>query len=193
MHYLETERLLLRQWLDKDFLPFAAMNADPIVRKYFPSLLTADQSHASIKSFQEAIIQKGFGLWALELKDSGEFLGFCGLQVPSFHAHFTPCIEIGWRLAKEYWGNGYATESAKKCLSFAFKTLNVPEIVSFTAIDNWPSRRVMQRIGMQRNPQDDFEHPLVDDEHPLKKHVLYRVSKIQWIDMQKSFLNEYQL
>lgn len=175
MDELETERLVLRRWRDSDREPFAALNADPEVRRYFPDLLTREQSDASVDRIEAAFERDGFGLWALEVRDRGEFIGFTGLAPVDFEAHFTPAVEIGWRLARDAWGNGYATEAALRVVDDAFGRLGFDEIVSFTAIDNAPSRAVMERIGMSHDPAEDFDHPKLPLDHPLCRHVLYRL------------------
>ncbi|MCE3233645.1 MAG: rimL [Rickettsiaceae bacterium] len=171
---IQTPRLILRHWKESDLLPFAALNADPEVMRFFPSTLTKEESDAMAERIKASFTQDGFGLWAAELKEEGQFIGFIGLNRPSFEAHFTPCVEISWRLAKEYWNKGYATEGAKAALEYGFNKLDLHEIVSFTAVINTPSRRVMEKIGMKREPQDDFDHPKLSDGNPLLRHVLYR-------------------
>ena len=133
------------------------MNADPEVMRYFPSTQTRDETDVAFDRICAGIAERGWGLWAVDL--DGEFLGFTGLAIPRFDAHFTPATEIGWRFARHTWGNGYATEAARAVLTFAFDALELPEVVSFTTVDNLPSRRVMERIGMTRDPADDFDHP----------------------------------
>ena len=152
------------------------MNADPNVMEFFPAPLSSPQSDALVAKIERHFRKYGFGLYAVELKDDGGFVGFIGLSVPAFHAHFTPCVEIGWRLAAEVWGSGYATEGARKVLAFGFEQLGLAEIVSFTVPGNLRSRRVMGRIGMTRNPADDFDHPALPEGHPLRRHVLYRLA-----------------
>ena len=171
---LETQRLILRPWQASDREPFARMNADPRVMEYFPKVLTAEESNAAVDSIEAHFDRKGFGLFAAELRSSGAFIGFTGLWTPSFEAHFTPCVEIGWRLAFEYWGQGLATEGAREALRFGVETLSLPEIVSFTTVTNTRSRRVMEKIGLTHNPADDFDHPALPEGHPLRRHVLYR-------------------
>jgi RimJ/RimL family protein N-acetyltransferase len=171
---LQTQRLILRHWQDSDLLPFANMNADPEVMRYFPSILTKQESDALVKRFEAHLSEHGFGLFVAELKSTGEFIGFVGLNIPSFEAHFTPCVEIGWRLAKEYWNNGYATEGAIETMRYGFDELGLQEIVSFTAVENAPSRKVMEKIGMTHNAGDDFDHPKLEAGHPLLRHVLYK-------------------
>lgn len=169
---IKTKRLILRQWTPSDFKPYAALNADPLVREFFPNTLTEEESNKSAKLFIEAIEKNGFGMWAAE--SNGQFIGFIGIQKVPFEAPFTPAIEIGWRLAKAYWGQGYATEGALAALEYGFKTLHLNEIVAFTVPGNIRSRNVMAKIGMTHDEKDDFDHPLLHDGHPLRRHVLYR-------------------
>src|SRR5262249_1280368 len=124
--------------------------------------------------------QHGFGLWAVEILDGPAFAGFVGLAVPTFKTHFTPCVEIGWRIGREYWNRGYATEGARAALNFGFQNVGLQEIVSFTVPANVPSRRVMEKAGMTRNPEDDFDHPALPEGHPLRRHVLYRILRRQF-------------
>ena len=173
---LTTSRLRLRQWRDEDLEPYAALNADPRVREYFPSLLTRQESADSIKVIRDHWQRHGFGVWAVEVVGSAPFIGFIGLSVPSFDAPFTPCVELGYRLAFEHWKHGYATEGSRAALTFGFETLGLAEIVAMTAVHNERSRRVMERLGMRRNPADDFDHPNIVAGHPLRRHVLYRLS-----------------
>ncbi len=171
---IETQRLILRQWKAKDKPIFAELNADPEVMTFFPSLLTISESDSFVDRCVAMIEKEGFGLFAVELKESGAFIGFIGLCPATFESDFTPCIEIGWRLHKQYWNRGYATEGAKKVLEFAFDTLGKTEIFSFTSLLNLPSISVMEKIGMEK--VREFDHPklLVDD--ALCRHVLYRVT-----------------
>jgi RimJ/RimL family protein N-acetyltransferase len=171
---IETPRLLLRGWRETDRAPFAEMNADPAVMRYFPSTLTTDQTHALLARIRLHFERHGFGLWAAELKETNEFAGYIGLAVPSFEAHFTPCVEIGWRLAARFWNRGLATEGAAAALAFAHERLGIAEVVSFTVPENLASRRVMEKIGMVRDPEGDFDHPLIASGHALSRHVLYR-------------------
>lgn len=173
---LRTNRLVLRRWRDSDRDPFAAMNADPAVMQYFPAPLSPVESDTMIERIEAHFDMRGFGLWALELAETGEFIGFTGLSTPRFAAHFMPAVEIGWRLARAAWGQGYASEAARRALTFGFEDGNLSEIVSFTAIGNLRSQAVMARIGMTRDPSDDFDHPLVPD-GPLRRHVLYRLQR----------------
>jgi RimJ/RimL family protein N-acetyltransferase len=174
-----TSRLRLRQWTDPDRAPFAALNADPLVMRHFPALLSRDQSDALMESFSQRLRADGYGLWALELRATGEFIGFAGLTAPRWKAAFTPCTEVGWRLARTAWGQGYATEAGNAALETAFGPASLPEVVSFTTPGNVRSIRVMERLGMKRDPSEDFDHPLVTD-GPLRRHVLYRLSRADW-------------
>lgn len=174
---IRTPRLILRRWRPEDLEPFAALNADPVVMEHFPSTLSREESDAFARRIEDHFDRYGFGLWALEIPGVAPFAGFVGLSVPGFEAHFTPCVEIGWRLAAGSWGKGYATEAARAVLAFGFERLSLAEIVSFTAPANERSRRVMERIGMTRNPADDFDHPRLPEGHPLRRHVLYRVAR----------------
>ena len=177
---LTTARLRLRQWREEDLAPFAALNADPQVMEFFPKVLTRAESDAVAGRIRDHFVRHGFGLWAVEVRGAADFVGFVGLAVPSFDAHFTPCVEIGWRLAREHWGHGYATEAATAALAFGFVDRALEEIVAFTVPANIPSRRVMGRLGMRRLPADDFEHPAIADGHPLRSHVLYRLRRTDW-------------
>ena len=174
---LRTDRLYLRRWLPADLAPFAALNADPRVMEHFPAVLSGDESDSRAARNEAHFERHGFGLWAVEIPGVAPFAGFVGLAVPGFEAHFTPCVEIGWRLAVEHWGRGYATEAARAALAFGFESLGLKEIVSSTVPDNVRSRRVMERIGMIHNPADDFDHPLLPAGHPLRRHVLYRCGR----------------
>lgn len=174
MTTLTTERLILRAWRIEDREPFARMNADPVVMEFFPALLTREESDAGVDRVEAHFARHGFGLWAAELKASGEFIGFIGLSTPRFEAHFTPCVEIGWRLAAAHWGKGLATEGALAAAEFGFGELKLKELVSFTAVENARSRRVMEKIGMTHNFADDFDHPELPEGHRLLRHVLYR-------------------
>ena len=177
---LESPRLLLRQWCDADLSELAAMCADPQVMRYFPATLNYEESAALIRRIREHFAQHGFGLWALERKDSGALIGLTGLLQVGFSAPFTPAVEIGWRLARPHWRQGYASEAATTALAAGFEQLGLEQIVSFTADSNLPSQKVMQAIGMQHDPADDFLHPKLADGHPLKPHLLYRITQMQW-------------
>jgi len=173
---LRNERLLLRQWRDEDRAPFAALNADPVVMEHFPSTMTREASDAFVDFNVAALAERGWGLWAVEVADTEAFIGFVGLNEPRFEAHFMPAVEIGWRLARDAWGDGYATEAARSALAYAFDELGLDDVVSFTTVENHRSRRVMERIGMTHDPADDFDHPRVTEER-LRRHVLYRLSR----------------
>ena len=177
MSDLRTERLLLRQWRDEDLEPFAELNADPETMRYFPAPPTREESDALAERSRRQIDDEGWGLWAVEVPGGTSFVGFVGLARPSFEEHFTPAVEVGWRLARRHWGRGYATEAGRAALAYGFDELGLEEIVSFTSRLNAPSRRVMERLGMSRDPADDFEHPRVPLGHPLRPHVLYRLSR----------------
>jgi ribosomal-protein-alanine N-acetyltransferase len=167
---LRTERLVLRQWREDDRDPFAALNADPVVMEHFPSTMTREASDAFVDFNIATIAERGWGLWAVDA--GGGFIGFVGLNEPRFR----PGVEIGWRLARAAWGHGYATEAAEAVLAFAFDEIGLDEVISFTSTTNVRSQRVMERIGMTRDPADDFDHPNVTDER-LRRHVLYRTSR----------------
>jgi RimJ/RimL family protein N-acetyltransferase len=177
---LRTERLLLRQWRDEDLEPFAELNADPETMRYFVSPQPRAESDAFAERSRRQIEDEGWGLWAVEVAGGPSFIGFVGLGRPSFEAHFMPAVEIGWRLARPYWGHGYATEAARASLAYGFEELGLSEIVSFTSPLNEPSWRVMERLGMTRDPSGDFEHPRVPIGHPIRLHVLYRLSRDAW-------------
>ena len=170
-----TERLVLRGWRDGDRDAWAAMNADPEVMRYFHDTLTREQSDAMLDRMDAALEAQGWGLWALERLDTGELVGFTGLAVPTHDLPFQPCVEVGWRLARSAWGRGFATEAAREALRVGFDEVGLAEVVSMTSVPNTPSRAVMERLGMTRDPADDFEHPAVPPGHPLRPHVLYRL------------------
>jgi ribosomal-protein-alanine N-acetyltransferase len=172
---LRTRRLVLRSWRDSDRGPFAALNADPRVMEHFPKALTRGESDAMVDRMNAAINTRGFGFWAVEVQASEELIGFVGLSVPTFEAPFMPCVEIGWRIAFEHWGKGFATEGARASLDAAFGELGLPEVVSFTTTTNDRSKRVMERLGMRHDERDDFDHPAIAEGHPLRRHVLYRI------------------
>ena len=174
-YILSTERIGLRRWVTSDQEPFIRMNADPAVMEYFPRLYTPEESIAMIGRIDAFFNEYGYGLYALELLSTGEFIGFTGFAKPSFDSWFTPCIEIGWRLRQEFWGAGLATEAARACLDHGFQTLGLSEIFSFTALLNTRSERVMQRIGMTK--LGEFDHPRLEPGHPLRPHVLYGIEK----------------
>lgn len=176
---LTTERLILRQWRECDRLPFAQLNGNPEVMKFFPNPLSREESDTLAQRCEALIKDRGWGFWAVERRADHTFLGLVGLHNPSAPLSFKPCIEVGWRLDKPYWGQGYATEAAKASLEFGFKSLGLSEIVSFTSVLNLRSQAVMQRLEMRRDPAT-FMHPSVTPGHPLEEHCLYRISKNQW-------------
>ncbi|WP_354682342.1 GNAT family N-acetyltransferase [Cupriavidus necator] len=176
----ETERLLLRQWRDADYVPFASLNADAETMRYFPAPLSRAESDAMANRCRGLIAAKGWGLWVVERKAGGAFLGFVGLHEPAWALPFTPCVEIGWRLARHAWGSGYATEAARGALAWGFERLGLAEIVSFTTLANRRSRAVMERLGM-REDELVFEHPALAEGHPLRPHCLYRLSRAAWL------------
>lgn len=178
MSALSTPRLLLRRWRDEDREPFAALNADPEVMRFFPSTMSREDSDAFVDRIETGFDQNGFGLWALEEVETGAFLGFTGIARVPFEAPFTPAVEIGWRLARAAWGHGYATEAARAALAHGFTEADLTEIVSFTSLPNTPSQAVMRRIGMSRG--SDFDHPRLPADHPLSRHVLYRLRRDDW-------------
>ncbi|MDY7566572.1 GNAT family N-acetyltransferase [Pseudomonas sp. RTC3] len=182
---LNSARLLMRQWRDDDLPAFAAMCADPQVMRYFPTPMSRLESAAQIGRMRGHFAELGFGLWALVRQDTGAFIGFTGLEVVSFDAHFTPAVEISWRLAREHWGLGFAIEAAWTALRCGFERLDLDQIVSFTAQNNLASQKVMQAIGMQHDLSDDFEHPKLADGDLLKPHVLYRITRQQWLQTLK--------
>jgi RimJ/RimL family protein N-acetyltransferase len=173
---LSSSRIRLRRWRHEDREAFAAMNADARVMEFFQSRLNRVESDALVDRIEQHFSKRDFGLWAIEVPGVAPFVGFAGLSVPRFSAHFTPCVEVGWRLAFEHWGHGYATEAARLALGYGFGPLAQPEIVSFTSPMNYRSRAVMERLGMDRNPADDFDHPAIPESHPLRRHVLYRLT-----------------
>ena len=178
---IDTPRLKLRQWQQEDWPVFAKMNANPEVMKYYPRVLSTAESNAMAQKLAKLISQRGWGFWAVEKRDEKKFIGFVGLNIPSYELPVTPCVEIGWRLGKEYWGCGYATEAAKASLALAFETLNLSEIYSFTSVANKKSQAVMQRLSMI-NTKQNFEHPIIPEKHPLREHVLFKIDKTTWRD-----------
>jgi RimJ/RimL family protein N-acetyltransferase len=175
-----TARLLLRHWTDDDLDAFAALNADPRVMEHFPKVLDRAESDATATRIRDHFVRHGFGLWAVEVPGVALFVGFVGLCIPQFDAHFMPCVEIGWRLAYQYWGHGYASEGARAALAQGFNELKLAEIVSMTAVGNQRSRDVMHRIGMTHSPMDDFDHPNLAAGDRLLRHVLYRLPRTTW-------------
>lgn len=171
---------MLRQWRDEDLEPFAELNADPETMRYFPAPLSGAESDALAERARRQIETEGWGLWAVEVAGGAGFIGFVGLARPSFEAHFTPAVEVGWRLGRRQWGRGYATEAGRAAVGYGFEELGLDEIVSFTSRLNEPSWRVMERLGMSHDPAGDFEHPRVPVGDPLRPHVLYRLSRAAW-------------
>jgi RimJ/RimL family protein N-acetyltransferase len=182
MTSLESNRLILREWLAKDLSPFTAMNADPEVMRYFPEPLSHSKSEHLFESYRKGLNENKFGIWAVELKASGNFIGCVGLAIPNFQAHFTPCTEIGWRLQLSAWGKGYAAEAAGRVLDHALGELSLYEVVACTSLLNERSMRVMERIGMVRDRGGDFDHPKVPDRHRLKRHALFRKTQAPLVD-----------
>jgi RimJ/RimL family protein N-acetyltransferase len=180
---LSSGRVCLRQWRDEDREAFAAMNSDARVMEFFRRRLSRVESDAMVDGIQKHFSKHNFGLWAIEVPGVAPFIGFAGLAVPGFSAHFTPCVEVGWRLAFEHWGRGYATEAARLALGYGFGTLALSEVVSFTSATNQRSRAVMERLGMRRDPADDFDHPAMPEGHPLRSHVLYRLGSGSYLGM----------
>lgn len=177
MKVIETERLILRTWENKDIDPMAQIDQDPKVCEHLPAIGNRSATEALIKHIMRHYEQHGFSLYAVELKATHELIGFLGLMIPSFEAHFMPAVEIGWRLSSKHWGQGYATEGATAVLDYAFNQLGLKEIVSLTVPANVRSIRVMEKIGMKRDISDNFHHPKLPSNHPLSMHVLYRITK----------------
>lgn len=174
---LTTERLLLRRWKPADRAGFALLNADPRVVEFLPAALSCEASDQVADRIESHFAQHGFGLWAVEINGVASFAGFVGLSIPRFEAHFTPCVEVGWRLASEHWGRGYATEGARAAVAFGFRELGLEEIASFTVPENVRSRRVMEKVGMSHDSAGDFDHPALPEGHRLRRHVLYRLAR----------------
>lgn len=175
MIYFQSERLLFRDWKEADLEVFRQMNKDPLVMKYFPKVLLEEETDSFYQRIQDEIKTSGYGLYAVEVKKTKEFIGYIGFHKAGFPSFFTPCIEIGWRLSSMAWGKGYATEGAKACLDYGFTRLHLDEIFSFTAAVNLPSEKVMKKIGMKK--ETEFFHPSVPEDSPLSRHVLYSISK----------------
>jgi RimJ/RimL family protein N-acetyltransferase len=174
---LTTERLILRPWRDADLAPFARMNADPEVMAHLPGLLTPTESNAMAERIRTAMRDEAFGLWAVQVAGGAEFVGYTGLSRPRFAAPFTPCVEVGWRLSRAAWGQGYATEAARAAIHHGFAVAGLEQIVSFTVPANRRSIAVMRRLGMQRSAADDFDHPALPEGNCLRRHVLYRLNR----------------
>ncbi|WP_241623508.1 GNAT family N-acetyltransferase [Rosenbergiella epipactidis] len=176
---LETERLLLRQWQTSDLIPFQEMNQDPEVMRFFMNPLSAAQSDELAKKFRLIIQRKGWGFWAVELKSTSQFIGFCGLHEQPNKFSFSPCVEIGWRFSSSCWSQGLATEAAERVLQFAFESLSLQQVVAFTSVHNHRSERLMQRLNMAR--QRTFMHPHIPAEHPLAEHLLYALQRSDFL------------
>ncbi len=174
---IETNRLILRTWEEQDIDLMTVINQNPKVCEFLPAIGNRESTEASVRKIMQHYDEYGFCLYAVELKSTHEFIGWVGLAIPSFEAHFTPAVEIGWRLSSNHWNQGYATEAAKAILDYAFNILDLNEVVSFTAVNNKPSRRVMEKIGLFHHQEEDFDHPRLEKTHPLCRHVLYRLKK----------------
>ena len=177
---IETKRLKLRQWKMEDRAFFAGINADPIVMKYYPDILSAKESNDMAQKFESLIAKRGWGFWAVEKMDEDKFIGFVGLHEPTYDLPVTPCVEIGWRLAREYWGHGYASEAAQASLGIAFDRVGLSEVYSFTSVSNKKSRAVMEKLGMV-NTNKNFKHPMISAKSQLQEHVLYKIDKQHWM------------
>ncbi|MGL5626322.1 MAG: GNAT family N-acetyltransferase [Candidatus Rhabdochlamydia sp.] len=174
---IQTKRLILRSWKKKDLESFVELNRDPRVMEYYPSIKSYQESLEEYNRIREEFKKEGFGFWVVSIIGGSDFIGFVGLNRVKFTAHFTPAVEIGWRLAFNHWKKGYATEGAMACLKYGFETLHLNEIVSFAAVKNTRSIAVMKRIGMHHDSRDDFDHPKLAEDHRLKRHALYRLKK----------------
>jgi len=177
---LTTPRLLMRPWREDDLPAFAALNADPEVMRYFRAPLSRAESDARVQRIRGHFDQHGFGMWAVEVPGEAPFIGHVGLAWVPFEEYFTPCVEIGWRLARAYWGRGFATEGAAAALDFAFDRLGLAEVVAFTVPANLRSRRVMERLGMTHTAGEQFDHPSIPQGHEIRRHVLYRIGRARW-------------
>jgi RimJ/RimL family protein N-acetyltransferase len=181
---LVTDRLVLREWRDEDIAAFAELNADPVVMEYFPATLTPAQTAEVVDRIRSNFSTNGYGWWATEVRETGAFIGFIGLSAPSWEAHFTPTVEIGWRLSRHAWGHGYAPEGARAAIDWAFTNLDLPgdQLTSFTAVGNTKSRRVMEKLGFTHDPDEDFDHPMLPLDSHVSRHVLYRLRRASWSD-----------
>lgn len=178
---LKTARLILRQWKRADYAAYAALHADRVAMAFFTSTLDREESDVMADYQRELVRQRGWGIWALERRRDGAFIGSAGLHVPRAKLPFPPCVEIGWRLLPAYWGMGYATEAARESLRFAFEVLELPEVVAFTSVLNVRSIAVMLRLGMTTDPAQNFMHPDVPQGSPLREHCLYRTNCGMWM------------
>jgi 3-dehydroquinate dehydratase/shikimate dehydrogenase len=177
---LKTKRLILRPWREEDLHAFAQLNADPRVMEFFPSVRDLEESSKEYNFVHDCFEKYGWGFWAVSIIDGPEFIGFIGLKHANLLSTNSPPVEVGWRLAYDYWGKGYATEGALESLKFGFTDLNLNEIVSYTPVGNIRSRNVMEKIGMHHNDHDDFDHPKLPEGHHLQRHVLYRIECEEW-------------
>ncbi|OLD48427.1 MAG: GNAT family N-acetyltransferase [Actinobacteria bacterium 13_1_40CM_2_65_8] len=177
---LHTARLVLRRWRQSDREPFAHLNADPEVMEHFPSTLNREQSDAFVETIETEFEQRGHGVWAVEVQGGKDFIGYVGLHYHDFPAHFTPAVEVGWRLDRNHWGRGYATEGARAAIADGFTRVGLDELVSFTVPANVRSTRVMDKVGMTHDPGDDFDHPRLPEGDRLRRHVLYRLRRTNW-------------
>ena len=174
IHQLQTSRLILRNWKQNDIEPFAILNSDPRVCEFLPNVLSQEETLTSVIKIQSHFKKHAFGLFAVELISTKTFIGFVGLKYFSFDSHFTPSVELAWRLSWKNWGQGLATEAAQKVTQYGFETLGLPEILAITAKNNQGSRRVMEKLGMFTNEDENFLHPQLEYSHPLAEHILYR-------------------
>jgi RimJ/RimL family protein N-acetyltransferase len=180
---LPGRRICLRRWRNDDRAAFAVMSSDARVMEFFRSRLSRVDSDAMVNRIQKHFGEHDFGLWAIEVPGVAPFIGFAGLTWARFSAHFTPCVEVGWRLAFEHWGQGYATEAARLALGYGFGTLALREVVSFTSATNHRSRALMERLGMCRDPAEDFDYPGLRESHPLQRHILYRLRSDSYLSI----------
>ncbi len=169
----------MRQWSNEDLAEMARINADPEVMKYYPKLLSRQESNAAVEKFKSLISKNGWGFWAVESIRDRSFIGLVGLHKPTYKLPFGPCVEIGWRLARSSWGQGYATEAGRECLNFAFAQLELSEVFAFASVANMKSRAVMERLDME-NTQANFDHPTVPHNSPLREHVVYKIDSPNW-------------
>lgn len=182
---LRTSRLLLRQWKDSDADPWAAMNADPKVRQYFPKVLAREDALGEMDRIRAGIAQRGWGMWAMEIPGVMPFAGFVGINAPGFPAPWQPAVEIGWRLPVDAWGKGYATEAAEASLYFAFEHLRLPQVIALSVVPNKPSHAVMERLGMKRWHGVEFDHPRVPADWHLKRHIVHLMTRKTWTARRK--------